>query len=74
MSQLLTVHQVAEKLHYHPGSIRRLIRRGVLRGYKLQPNGHLFLRENEIDAALADGRLFAPTPDVVAMTSSIEGS
>ena len=34
MDELLTVKEAARALGYHPNHLRRLLRRGVARGYK----------------------------------------
>lgn len=40
--ELLTIQQVADYLHYHPVSIRRLVSQGGLRPYSVSGKAHVF--------------------------------
>jgi excisionase family DNA binding protein len=47
MNHWLTVKQAADLLHYHPNHVRRLLRRGHIRGRKRR-NRHWAIERHEI--------------------------
>jgi len=47
MDELLTVKEAARALGYHPNHLRRLLRRGVVRGHKL-PSRRWLITHREV--------------------------
>jgi excisionase family DNA binding protein len=45
----LTVEQIAERLQMHPDTIRRFLREGRLRGYRLTRRAGWRVRASEVD-------------------------
>jgi excisionase family DNA binding protein len=51
----LTVEQIAERLQFHPDTVRRLLREGRIRGTKLRTNRAGWrIRASEIDRYIMD--------------------
>jgi excisionase family DNA binding protein len=53
---LLTARQVAERLHVHPNTVKRLIRSGALEAYRLGKRGDVRVSEAAL-ARYLSGRL-----------------
>ena len=51
----LTVEQVAERLQFHPDTVRRLLREGKLQGYRQTRRGGWRIRASEIDRFVTSG-------------------
>jgi len=47
--ELLNIRDAAEVLKVCPQTIRNYIRRGYLRGYRVNPKGKLFLRTDDLE-------------------------
>lgn len=53
--QWLTVEQVAERLQFHPDTVRRLLREGKIQGYRQTRRGGWRIRASEIDRFITQG-------------------
>ena len=53
-TKMMTVQQVADFLHYHPNHVRRLIRQGSIRAFKISQRKTL-VSEDEVNRFLKDG-------------------
>lgn len=48
MNGVLTTRQVAGKLRVVPEIVRRILQRGILKGFKTRPYGHWRVKEEEL--------------------------
>jgi excisionase family DNA binding protein len=62
LTGLLTISEVAETLRVHPTTIHRLIKRGVLPGFKI--GGNWRIDRGSFDLWLSEGRPPHQTPRV----------
>jgi excisionase family DNA binding protein len=53
---LLTARQVAERLHLHPNTVKRLVAKGELQGYRLGSRGDVRVSEAQLAQYLHGAR------------------
>jgi excisionase family DNA binding protein len=49
---LLTIKEAAEALDVHENTIRNWVKNGLLRSYRLNPTGRIFINETDIRKVL----------------------
>ena len=54
-TQWLTVEQIAERLQFHPDTVRRLLREGKISGHRISRRGGWRARPSEVDRFVTHG-------------------
>lgn len=49
MATFLTISESARKLRLHPQTLRNWIKQGIIKAYRPNPRGKIYIRQKDID-------------------------